>query len=422
MNAHVPALIKEVEFKGDALRLPYVEGLDAFGIDNVGWKVLTDTVFPAAKSLDAVIMALTYCRRRNLDPFKRVVHIVPMWSSEKRAMVETVWPAIAELRTTAFRTGQYAGCDEAEFGDEVEETFEDTFQPREGSRGRAETRTETVVFPEWCRITTYRILHGQRCKFVGPKVSWLEAYGRWKNTAVPNDMWCKRPIGQLEKCAEAASLRRAFPEEIGNELTAEEMEGRSLDSAQVGYDIPTRTDTRRAPAPNKPAEPKQIEAQAAETVDTLNQDESEREPVPVSEQGEPQPDRRRAPAPNTKPAEPQKMDVIGIAMQRGYEARKGSNIRRGAVPGEYRDAARKDEASAWQDGWDKADAEKANVGLFNPEATRKAFIDALSAAKCAEDAEEAWKKLIYPHEEEIAKPDLNEFDAMYIKKKGEFEN
>jgi hypothetical protein len=38
-------------------------------------------------------------------------------------------------------------------------------------------------------------------------------------------MWSNRPVGQLEKCAEAGALRRAFPEEIGNALTAEEMEG-----------------------------------------------------------------------------------------------------------------------------------------------------------------------------------------------------
>ena len=42
---------------------------------------------------------------------------------------------------------------------------------------------------------------------------------------MPNHVWERRPDGQLEKCAEAAALRRAFPEELGNEYTAEEMEG-----------------------------------------------------------------------------------------------------------------------------------------------------------------------------------------------------
>ena len=38
-------------------------------------------------------------------------------------------------------------------------------------------------------------------------------------------MWLKRPRGQIEKCAEAAALRSAYPEEIGNEYVPEEMAG-----------------------------------------------------------------------------------------------------------------------------------------------------------------------------------------------------
>jgi hypothetical protein len=85
-----------------------------------------------------------------------------MWSTVAGKMIETVWPGISELRTTAFRTGHYAGLPAPEFGPAIERTFK----------------------------------------------------------------------GQLEKCAEAGALRRAFPEEIGNALTAEEMEGQpTLDGA-----------------------------------------------------------------------------------------------------------------------------------------------------------------------------------------------
>ena len=52
-------------------------------------------------------------------------------------------------------------------------------------------------------------------------------------------MWANRPVGQLEKCAEAGALRRAFPEEIGNELTAEEMAGqRTIDGAAQAPEKP----------------------------------------------------------------------------------------------------------------------------------------------------------------------------------------
>lgn len=41
-------------------------------------------------------------------------------------------------------------------------------------------------------------------------------------------MWKKRGRGQLAKCAEAQALRKGFPE-VGNQPTADEMEGKTLD-------------------------------------------------------------------------------------------------------------------------------------------------------------------------------------------------
>jgi hypothetical protein len=61
-------------------RLPYHEAVEErFGIDRAGWKALVEAIYPNAETADAIVMALSYCRARNLDPFKRPVHIVPMW-------------------------------------------------------------------------------------------------------------------------------------------------------------------------------------------------------------------------------------------------------------------------------------------------------------------------------------------------------
>lgn len=206
-------------------RLPFHPAIeDRFGVDKGQWKVLVEAIYPAAKTADAVVMVLSYCKARKLDPLKRPVHIVPMWDSQRGAYVETVWPGISELRTTASRTKGYAGVDEAEFGDTVTSEFEG----RVKRNGNFVNEKVEVDHPEWCRLTVYRMVDGQRCKFVGPKVRWLETYAAQGNTDLPNKMWQKRTEGQLEKCAEAAALRRAFPEELGNELTAEEMIGRDL--------------------------------------------------------------------------------------------------------------------------------------------------------------------------------------------------
>lgn len=222
--------------KFQAPRLPYHEQIgERFGIDRSGWRTLTDAIFPSASTTDAVVLALAYCKARRLDPFKKPVQIVPMWDSKRKVMVDTVWPGIGELRTTAFRTGQYAGRDAAIFGDYVNENLDGV----------------EVAYPEWCEVVVYRIISGGRVAFHGPRVHWRETYATaGKDTRAPNKMWLKRPNGQIEKCAEAAALRCAFPEEIGNEYAAEEMEGRVIDhealSAPETLGVPKQINSRQA--------------------------------------------------------------------------------------------------------------------------------------------------------------------------------
>ena len=191
------------------------------GVTPQDWAVLTDAIYPNAKSAESVMLAMRYCRARKLDPFKRPVHIVPMWSSASGRMIETVWPGINELQVTAHRTGQFAGMDAPVWGPDVTRTFVGKVKDGNGWRD-AEV---TLTFPESCAVTVYRIMPGGRMPFTEP-VYWLEAYARQGKSELPNEMWCKRARGQLQKCAKAAALRAAFPEELGNEYSAEEMEGR----------------------------------------------------------------------------------------------------------------------------------------------------------------------------------------------------
>jgi len=228
-----------------ATRLPYPrDSAQEFGVDHGAWKVLVEAIFPAAKSPEAVLMALRYCRARNLDIFKRPVNIVPMWSSAQKKEVETVWPGINEVQTTAARTGGWAGMDPPRWGPDRTETL--TGQRKVD--GAWETASVTLTFPEWCEVTVYRMIAGQRCPFT-ETVYWQEAYSRagGKNSALPTDMWAKRPRGQLHKCAKAASLRAAFPEEIGNDYTADEMEGQVLLDAPA----PAAPSLPRQPDPSK---------------------------------------------------------------------------------------------------------------------------------------------------------------------------
>lgn len=204
-------------------RLPMPQGVSE--LDAGKWRVLCESVFPTARTPEAIMLAMDYCRARKLDIMKKPVHIVPMWSSSLGREVETVWPSIGEVQTTASRTGKYAGMDEPKWGKEITKTFK-------GVKPKSVGETEVMLtFPEWCAVTVYRIVDGQRCAFTEP-VYWLEAYARIGKTELPNDQWAKRTRGMIIKVSKAFSLRAAFPEE--GEHTAEEMEGRVIEEVDAG--------------------------------------------------------------------------------------------------------------------------------------------------------------------------------------------
>ncbi len=217
-------------------RLPMPQEARDFGLETGQWKALVDAVWPSAKSVDGVMLAMHYCKSRNLDPFKRAVHIVPMWSSALGREVETVWPGINELRTTASRTGAHAGNDDCVFGPTVKRKFEASEQRGYGQNAkRVEAKCGEIEFPEWAQITVYKMVHGQRVPFVGPKIRFVEAFSGEKGLRVPNSKWRASPFQMIEKCAEAAALRRAFPEELANDYTAEEMEGQIIHQEIAGH-------------------------------------------------------------------------------------------------------------------------------------------------------------------------------------------
>lgn len=198
---------------------------------------LKTSLYPGASDA-SVDMVLSYCRASGLDPMTKPVHIVPMSVSvgkDERGyaikeMRDVVMPGIGLYRINAARTEAYAGCSEPEFGPTmVMPITKDVWAT--GQNGK---RTKTTVeggefeFPEWCRITVTRIVDGAPREF-SAKEYWIENYATAGNdTETPNSMWKKRPFGQLAKCTEAQALRKAFPEAVGSQPTADEMEGKDV--------------------------------------------------------------------------------------------------------------------------------------------------------------------------------------------------
>jgi phage recombination protein Bet len=213
--------------------------------------VMQNSVYPGAE-LPSIKLVLGWCKAQNKDPLRKPVHIVPMQVKQKiknkdgqpTNKTETVWrdvlmPGIGDYRTDAARTGEYAGIGEAKFGPTIEETLggEPKKEWDDNARAKVDTgkKYDTLAFsyPEWCEISVFRLVQGMRCEFSSGKVYFKEIYATaGADTSLPNAMWRKRPRGQLEKCAEAMALRRAFPE-VGAQPTADELEGKVLEASTV---------------------------------------------------------------------------------------------------------------------------------------------------------------------------------------------
>jgi phage recombination protein Bet len=200
-------------------QLQVVKQDNKYGIDASTWSALKNIVYTGSTD-EAIKLVIDYCKANKLDPLKKPVHIIAggKWGADK------IWAGIGLYRTQASRSGCYAGISEPEFGEDVTETM--TTECWENNKKGA--KEVQITYPKWCKITAKKIVQGVVVEF-SVKEFWKENYSKGKgNSTAPNDMWEKRAYGQIAKCAEAQALRKAFPEFISQEPTAEEMEGKVL--------------------------------------------------------------------------------------------------------------------------------------------------------------------------------------------------
>src|SRR3990167_3506375 len=195
------------------------------GISEPQWRTLMNNLYPGARA-DSVLMVWDYCAARNLDPLKKPCHIVPMEVRDAKTNTyewrDVVMPGIYEYRTTAHRTGEYLGHSEPVYGPDID--------------------FKGVTAPEWCAMTIYRLnrVTGQRAEF--PVKVFFREVVALKKEGTPNARWTRAPKQMTTKCTEAAGIREGFPEEIGGEPTAEEMDGQRAigrpDIVTVAIDAP----------------------------------------------------------------------------------------------------------------------------------------------------------------------------------------
>jgi phage recombination protein Bet len=192
--------------------------------------VLKSSLYPGAEDA-SIKLVIGYCVAAGLDPMQKPVHIVPMRvktgtdakGKPTYAMRDVIMPGVGLYRTQAARSGQLAGISEPEFGPMIAMEYDKKIW----EDGTPRTVKRVMEFPEWCRVTVRRAMaNGQVADFTATEY-WMENYATaGRDNEAPNEMWIKRPRGQLAKCAQAQALRMAFPEMTGSAPTADEMTGK----------------------------------------------------------------------------------------------------------------------------------------------------------------------------------------------------
>lgn len=148
------------------------------------------------------------CRRTGLDPFLRQICLIKRREKIDGAWVDkwTVQVQIDGFRVVRDRVAARLG---------VTVDYEDSiWYDRDGNERKVWLDDGP---PAACSLTVLK--NGHRF----PAVVRYKALVQTKADGDPNAMWTRMDAEQLEKCAEAKALRRAFPNDLGDVYVADEL-------------------------------------------------------------------------------------------------------------------------------------------------------------------------------------------------------
>jgi phage recombination protein Bet len=152
----------------------------------------------ARGATDTELQLFLYTAKRvGLDPLTKQIHAIKRWDSNAGRETMAIQTGIDGYRLIADRTGKLAGIDDAIYDREDRD------------------------HPEKATVTVYKIINDEKCPFTA-SARWAE-YCAFKKDGTPMALWKKMPYLMLGKCAEALTLRKAFPADLTGINTFEEM-------------------------------------------------------------------------------------------------------------------------------------------------------------------------------------------------------
>lgn len=177
-------------------------------------QIVKDLICPGASDDELKLFAL-HCARTGLDPFSRQTYGIVRWRNVQKP--DGTWHRVAKLaiqnaidglRLIAERTGKYGGqlgplwC---------------------GPDGAWREVWLETAYPSAAKVAVVRLDWQQPLWTVARWDSYVQSFKDKQGQWVVSDMWNRMPDLMLAKVAESLALRKAFPQELSNVYSEDEM-------------------------------------------------------------------------------------------------------------------------------------------------------------------------------------------------------